>query len=80
MNNIKELDKQYVAGTYARFDIQLDCAKNGIIYGEGKEYIDFGTGIGVTVFGACDEEWVQAVIEQNYGLFSLLCILIILCR
>ncbi|MBE6548051.1 MAG: aminotransferase class III-fold pyridoxal phosphate-dependent enzyme [Ruminococcaceae bacterium] len=64
MKNIKELDKQYVAGTYGRFDIQLDCVQDGKICGEGKEYIDFGTGIGVTAFGACDSEWVEAVTEQ----------------
>ncbi len=62
--NIKELDKTYVAGTYGRFDIQLDSASDGKIYGEGKEYIDFGTGIGVTAFGACDKAWQDAVIAQ----------------
>ena len=65
MKNIKELDKQYVAGTYGRFDIQLDCVKDGMLCGEDKQYIDFGTGIGVTAFGACDGEWVNAVINQT---------------
>lgn len=65
MKNIKELDKQYVAGTYGRFDIQLDCVKDGMLCGEDKQYIDFGTGIGVTAFGACDSEWVTAVINQT---------------
>lgn len=65
MKNVKELDKQYIAGTYGRFDIQLDYANDGLLCGEGKEYIDFGTGIGVTAFGACDKEWVDAVIEQT---------------
>lgn len=65
MKNIKELDKQYVANTYSRFNIQLTSAQNGKLCGEDKEYIDFGTGIGVTAFGACDEEWVNAVITQT---------------
>lgn len=68
MKNIKELDKQYVAGTYGRFDIQLDCAHGGRLYGEGKEYIDFGTGIGVSAFGACDKEWADAVTAQTQRL------------
>lgn len=64
MKNIKELDRQYVAGTYGRFDIQLDSAEGGKLCGEGKEYIDFGTGIGVSAFGACDKEWADAVTAQ----------------
>lgn len=62
--NIKELDRQYIASTYGRFDIQIDSASDGKMYGEGKEYIDFGTGIGVSAFGACDKEWVEAVTAQ----------------
>ena len=31
---------------------------------DGKEYIDLGSGIGVTVIGACDEVWQKAVCEQ----------------
>ena len=30
----------------------------------GKKYIDFTSGIGVTAFGNCDEEWQSAVKEQ----------------
>lgn len=64
MKSIKELDKAYVAGTYGRFDILLDSAKDGKMCGEDKEYIDFGTGIGVSAFGACDSAWVDAVCAQ----------------
>ena len=63
MENIKELDKKYVAGTYGRFDVVLTSAKDGMLCGE-QEYIDFGTGIGVSAFGACDSEWVDAVCAQ----------------
>ena len=63
-SNIKDIDKQYVAPTYARFDVLLESAKDGIISGDGTEYIDFGTGIGVSAFGASDTVWADAVCAQ----------------
>ncbi len=63
--SIKEIDKQYVANTYARFPIELVSGKGSKLYdSDGKEYIDMGTGIGVSVFGVGDEEWVKAVTNQ----------------
>ncbi len=63
--NVIELDKQYVANTYARFPLQLTSGKGSLVYDEqGKEYIDLGTGIAVNAFGVADEVWRQAVIEQ----------------
>ena len=59
------LDKQYVAGTYGRFPLELVSGKGCLFYdAAGKEYIDMGTGIGVTAFGTGDETWVQAVTAQ----------------
>ncbi len=55
--NVFELDKEYIAGTYARFPLQLTEGKGSIVYDEkGKEYIDLGTGIAVNGFGVADEE------------------------
>ena len=63
--NIKELDNQYVASTYARFPICITSGKGSIAYDEnGKEYIDLGTGIAVNTFGYADDEWVAAVSAQ----------------
>lgn len=63
--NTKQIDQSYIAGTYGRFDVALDHAAGAIYADEDdKKYIDFGTGIGVTLFGACDEEWIKAVTEQ----------------
>lgn len=63
--NIKELDKKYVANTYARFPIELVSGKGSKLYdSDGKEYIDMGTGIGVSAFGVGDEKWVDAVTKQ----------------
>lgn len=62
---IKEIDKQYVASTYARFDLQIERGNGSLVYDEtGKEYIDLGTGIAVNAFGVGDKEWKQAVIKQ----------------
>ncbi|MBQ3493316.1 MAG: acetylornithine/succinylornithine family transaminase [Clostridia bacterium] len=64
MNNI-EIDKKYVANTYARFPVSIVSGKGSYLYDEkGKEYIDMGSGIGVTAFGISDDEWNQAVINQ----------------
>ncbi len=63
--SIKELDKKYVANTYARFPIELVRGEGSKLYDEqGKEYIDMGTGIGVSVFGVGDKEWIEAVTGQ----------------
>ncbi len=63
--NTKELDNEYIAHSYGRFDVCLTKGKGSTLYDEsGKKYIDFGSGIGVTAFGICDDEWVSAVSEQ----------------
>ncbi len=65
MSNTKLIDKEYVANTYARFDIEIVCGKGSRVFDDaGKEYIDLGTGIAVNTFGICDEEWTRAVTEQ----------------
>ena len=65
MSNTKIYDKQYVANTYGRFDIEIVSGKGSRVFDDnGKEYIDLGTGIAVNTFGLCDEEWIKAVNEQ----------------
>lgn len=65
MNDIISIDKQYVANTYNRFPVELVNGKGSKVYDkDGKEYIDMGSGIGVTAFGIADEQWSQAVAEQ----------------
>lgn len=60
-----DVDKAYVAGTYARFPVEIVRGKGSCVYDvNGKEYIDMGSGIGVTAFGIADDEWQQAVSEQ----------------
>ena len=63
--NTKELDNEYVAHSYGRFDVVLKEGKGSTLYdGNGKKYIDFGSGIGVTAFGIGDDEWKKAVTDQ----------------
>ena len=60
-----EKDKQYIANTYGRFPVTIVSGHGAVAVDEnGKEYIDMGTGIGVTSFGYCDKEWVEAVTKQ----------------
>lgn len=62
---VKELDCEYVAHAYGRFDVVLSEGKGASIYDEnGKKYTDFASGIGVNAFGICDEAWKEAVKEQ----------------
>ena len=65
MESIISLDKEYVAGTYGRFPVELVSGKGSIVKDtDGKEYIDLGSGIGVTSFGFADDAWLAAVTAQ----------------
>ena len=65
MTDLQQLDKEFVAGTYARFPVEIARGCGSLVYDtDGREYIDLGTGIGVTAFGIADDAWKAAVIEQ----------------
>ena len=65
MKDLKKIDQSCIANTYARFPVELLWGKGSLVYDEkGKEYIDLGSGIGVTAFGIADDEWKTAVTEQ----------------
>ncbi len=58
-------DKEYVAGTYARFPLELTEGNGALMYDEeGNEYIDLGSGIAVNSFGVADDEWLEAITVQ----------------
>ena len=62
---LQEKEQQNVMGTYARYPLALDHGKNATCYDvEGREFIDFTSGIGVNVLGFCDEGWIKAVTNQ----------------
>ena len=63
--SITQIDKQYVAGTYNRFPVEIVRGKGSECFdADGKRYIDMGSGIGVTAFGYADEQWQVAVTAQ----------------
>ncbi len=66
---IKKDEHQYMMHTYGRFDTALVSGKGAsAVDAEGKEYIDFTSGIGVNSLGYCDEGWVRAVCTQAAAL------------
>lgn len=65
MTNLKVLDKEYIVGTYGRFDLVAASGSGAVCTdADGKEYIDFTSGIGVNSLGFCDPGWVAAVTDQ----------------
>ena len=65
MSNTQALDRAYIANTYARFPVELVSGKGSLLKGaDGKDYIDMGSGIAVNGFGAADDLWMKAVIDQ----------------
>ena len=65
MKTSKQKDKEFVAATYARFNLEIVRGCGSLVYDEqGKEYIDLSSGIATNTFGMCDEEWCRAVEEQ----------------
>ena len=62
---LEALDKQYVMQTYARFPVAFDHGSGATLYDvDGKEYIDFSSGIGVNSLGYGSEDWVNAIAQQ----------------
>lgn len=67
--DFEQQDKEYIANTYGRFNVCFEKGKGSLLWDvEGKEYIDLGSGIGVTAFGVDDDEWSKAVIAQTHAL------------
>ena len=72
MEDMKEFEKELmcddsenILNTYKRFPVVLKEGKGATLKDyTGKEYIDFSSGIGTNSFGACDKEWVDAVVNQ----------------
>ena len=62
---IKALDEQYVLQTYGRNPVAIDHGKGATLWDtEGKEYIDFTSGIGVCSLGYANEAWARAIYDQ----------------
>lgn len=51
--------------SYGRYDLVLEKGEHETAFDEtGKEYIDFGSGIGTNSLGYCNDEWTDAVCGQ----------------
>ena len=62
---IKSLTHQYIMNTYGRFPVAIDHGRGARLYDpEGREYIDFTSGIGVTDLGYGYQPWAEAVAAQ----------------
>ena len=62
---IKSDEQRYMVHAYGRFDAALVSGKGAVAKdSEGREYVDFTSGIGVNSLGYCDEGWTKAVSEQ----------------
>lgn len=68
MSTIEQFNK-YVMPSYGRYDLVLDKGEGELATDEnGKQYIDFGSGIGTNSLGYCNEAWVKAVCEQAHNI------------
>ena len=62
---LRELDSQYVVQSYGRSPIAIDHGQGAALYSvDGKEYIDFASGIGVLSVGTAHPQWIAAVAGQ----------------
>ncbi len=62
---LRGIDSQYVVQSYGRNSIAIDHGQGAVLYGpDGKEYIDFASGIGVLSVGTAHPKWTAAVSEQ----------------
>ncbi|MBP3486144.1 MAG: aspartate aminotransferase family protein [Oscillospiraceae bacterium] len=62
---VKALTGQYIMNTYGRFPVAIERGEGARLYDfEGREYIDFTSGIGVTDLGYGNPVWADAVAEQ----------------
>ncbi len=65
LSEIKRLDETYLAQTYGRYPVAFEGGRGATLYGvDGREYVDFGAGIAVNIFGVNDPEWKDAVKAQ----------------
>ena len=62
---IKGLDEAYVLQTYGRNQVAIDHGRGAVLWDtEGKQYIDFTSGIGVCSLGYANEAWAKAIYDQ----------------
>ncbi len=71
MNRIRELEESFGASAFKKLPLTIVRGKGSVVWdGDGKEYVDFMTGIGVALVGHCNDAVVRAVREQSEKLIT----------
>ncbi|MGI6722655.1 MAG: aspartate aminotransferase family protein [Anaerovoracaceae bacterium] len=69
MSDLKQTDKDCIVNSYGRFDVAIKEGKGARCYDfDGKEYLDFTSGIGVNCLGFADTQWADAISGQAHKL------------
>ncbi|MCL2018717.1 MAG: acetylornithine transaminase [Oscillospiraceae bacterium] len=64
MTTIEKTDK-HIMRSYGRLPLAIESGSGALATAEeGKQYIDFGSGIGTNSLGYCDSDWAKAVSKQ----------------
>jgi len=63
--SVQDLSNQHILQTYGRYPVAFAKGQGCRLWdADGKEYIDFMSGIGVTSIGHAHPRWVQAIADQ----------------
>ncbi len=70
--NLKEIDLEYVLHSYNRNYVNFKNGKNATLFSEdGKEYIDFTSGIGVVSVGHANERLANAICKSAKSIIHI---------
>ncbi len=70
--NLKEIDLKYVLHSYNRNYVNFKNGKNATLFSEdGKEYIDFTSGIGVVSVGHANERLANAICKSAKSIIHI---------
>lgn len=65
LDEVKTIDQSYLMQTYQRLDIAFERGEGSILYDlEGRDFVDFGSGIGVNSVGYAHQRLIQAIASQ----------------
>ena len=71
MTTIKELEEGFGAPAFKKLPLSIVRGKGSSVWdSDGKEYVDFMTGIGVALVGHCNDAVVRAINEQSARLIT----------
>ena len=71
MSSIEGLEGAFGAPAFKKFPIALVRGKGSLVWdSDGKEYVDFMSGIGVAIIGHCNDAVIEAVRAQSEKLIT----------